>query len=128
MAENQLTFNLDDSNVAATNTPPQGIGELPISRKLEKKFARLRDQWKAERGPESSTLRMVMHQAYQTIIGMGQAVIPLLLHELATGLHSWFWALRSITEADPVKPEERGDGGAMANAWLEWGRQQGYKW
>ncbi len=95
---------------------------------VESKFIRLRDEWKAQRGPESSTQRLAMHPAYQKIIGMGPDVVPLLLRELECDLDSWFWALRAITEADPVPPEARGDGEAMARAWLEWGRERGYRW
>ncbi len=95
---------------------------------IESKFIRLRNEWKAQRGPESSTQRMAMHPAYQKIIGMGPAVVPLLLRERETDLDSWFWALRAITEEDPVPPEARGDGAAMAGAWLEWGRERGYRW
>jgi hypothetical protein len=96
--------------------------------RLEQKFIRLRNEWKSRRGPSSSTVKLVMHPAYQTIIGMGIDVVPLLLRELETNLDQWFWALRSITEADPVREEDRGEGEAMAKAWLAWGREQGYQW
>jgi hypothetical protein len=94
---------------------------------VEKKFLRLRDEWKSQRGPESSTLRLEMHPSYQKIIGMRPAVVPLLLCELETSLDSWFWALRAITEEDPVPADLRGDGEAMANAWLRWARNRGYQ-
>jgi len=95
--------------------------------RLERKFVRLRDEWKSQRKPESSSARLAMHPAYQKIIGMGPPVVPLLLRELANRApESWFWALMAITEANPVPPESRGDGEAMARAWLEWGKKQGY--
>jgi hypothetical protein len=99
-----------------------------LSDPIEQKFIRLRDDWKSQRSPASSTIKLVMHPAYQTIIGMGSPVVPLLLRELETNLDSWFWALRAITEADPVSEADRGDGQAMAKAWLEWGKKQSYKW
>ena len=37
----------------------------------------------------------------------------------------WFWALKSLTDVDPVSDDDRGDMVAMANAWLEWGRVNG---
>jgi hypothetical protein len=95
---------------------------------LERKFTRLRDEWKSQRGPESSTTRLAMHPAYQKIIGMGPAVVPLLLRELESDLDSWFWALRAITEEDPVPEDARGDGEAMAQAWLKWGKERGIPW
>lgn len=95
---------------------------------IESKFIRLRDEWKAQRGYSSSTEQLVMHSAYQKIIGMGSDAIPLILRELATSPDRWFWALRAITDEDPVLPEARGNSEAMRQAWLEWGREQGYQW
>jgi len=105
----------------ATHTPI-------ASERIEAKFTRLRDKWKSERGPESSTTRLIMQPAYQTIIGMGPNVIPLLLRELEHEVDAWFWALQAITEEDPVPPESRGNWKEMAKAWLAWGEQRGYKW
>ena len=95
---------------------------------VKKKFIRLRDEWKANRGHHSDTVSLVVHPAYQKIIGMGPEVIPLLLHELATSPDRWFWALRAITEEDPVPADDRGNSAAMVRAWLEWGKEHGYQW
>jgi hypothetical protein len=104
-------------------------GAAPNQDAVERKFIRLRDEWKAQRGHESSTARLAMHPAYQKIIGMGPVVLPLLFRELASKEpDAWFWALRAITEADPVRPEDRGDGAKMTRVWLEWAKQQGYHW
>ena len=99
-----------------------------VAQSIEEKFIRLRDEWKAERGLESSTTRLMMHPAYRKIIGIGPEAVPLLLRELEKGPESWFWALRAITEEDPVRREDCGDGEAMAQAWLRVGRERGYKW
>jgi hypothetical protein len=95
---------------------------------IEAKFLRLRDEWKQKRGPESSSTRLAHHPAYLKIIGMGPDVIPLLMRELEHDPDMWFVALRSITEADPVPAEIKGNVGAMAEAWLKWGQEQGYQW
>jgi hypothetical protein len=95
---------------------------------LEMKFLRLRDEWKTQRGHEPSTMKAVLLPAYQTIIGIGPAAIPFLLRELETNVDNWFWALMAITEEDPVKESIRGDGKAMAQAWLKWGKDHGYQW
>lgn len=99
-----------------------------VTAEIEAKFIRLRDEWRAQRAHESSTSRMVLLPAYQTIIGMGKDVIPLLLRELERRVENWFWALQAITEANPVPAEARGSGEKMAAAWLAWGRSQGYEW
>jgi hypothetical protein len=69
-----------------------------------------------------------MLPAYQMIVGMGPAVIPLLLRELERQVDYWFWALQAITEEDPVPVESRGNWRAMAQAWLAWGKKRGYEW
>ena len=68
---------------------------------------------------------LTIHPAYQQIIGMGPAVVPLLLRELEREVDHWFWALKAITGADPVPPASRGKVREMAEAWLRWGREQG---
>lgn len=102
----------------------------PYSRQaeIESTFTTLANQWLEENRGVSSTNQMSMHPAYQQIIGMGEAVIPLLLRELEKKSGHWFWALKSISREDPVAPEYRGKVKEMIKAWLEWGRQRGYKW
>ncbi len=98
------------------------------SAEIEKKFLRLCDEWKAQRGHEPSTMKSVLLPPYQKIIGMGPAVVPLLMRELESNVDNWFWALMAITEEDPVQESIRGDGQAMAQAWLKWGKEHGYQW
>jgi hypothetical protein len=94
---------------------------------IEKKFIRLRDEWRKQRGHSSSTVDLVMHSAYQSIIGMGWEAVPFILTELQAGPDRWFWALRAITEEDPVREQDHGNSEAMRRAWLDWGRARGYK-
>ena len=65
---------------------------------------------------------MVLHPAYQKIIGLGQQAIPLILKELEKEPRLWFWALRMLTRTDPVSENILGDLKAMQKAWLDWGR------
>ncbi len=87
---------------------------------LARRFHELADQWKAQRGPTSAVEEMAMHPAYQQIIGMGPAAVPLLLAELQRQPDHWFWALKAITGEDPVPPADRGKLPKMAEAWLRW--------
>ncbi|NEQ70535.1 MAG: hypothetical protein F6K21_34595 [Symploca sp. SIO2D2] len=95
---------------------------------LEVIFNHLVQQWKAETRFLSSTHQMVLHPAYQEIIGMGEAVVPLLLRELEQKSGRWFWALKLITREDPVPPEARGQTQTMTQVWLDWGQAKGYQW
>ena len=72
---------------------------------------------------------MAMCPAYQSMIAMGLAAVPLILSQLTSEGDEpdhWFWALRTLTNLDPVKAEDRGDIVKMADAWLGWGRSAGY--
>jgi hypothetical protein len=102
---------------------------FPISREdPAQKFYSLAATWRHETAPMSSTTEMAMHPAYQQIIGMGLTVIPFVLRELEIRPDHWAWALKAITGIDPVQPLERGRVKQMAEAWLRWGREQGYRW
>ncbi len=93
---------------------------------VEHRFGDLARQWKESTAFMSSTTDMVMHPAYQQIIGMGPEVLPLILAELRRQPGQWFWALKAITGEDPVDPADRGKVRRMAQAWLEWARLRGY--
>ena len=99
--------------------------ELP-SGEVRDRFHRLRDEWKAQSRFLSNTARMAMLRPYQRIIGLGEPAVPLLLEELAREPDHWFWALEAITGEDPVPAADKGRVRAMADAWLQGGRQRGY--
>jgi hypothetical protein len=101
------------STVPARETPPPEPAES-----VEEKFRRLAAVWTAETAYVSSSGDLVAHPAFQEIVGMGRAVIPLLLRELEKGSGHWHRALRRITGADPVPPADRGDIDKAAEAWL----------
>jgi hypothetical protein len=106
-------------------TPPVTV-PTPVQADVRERFRELAAQWKEESLYLSSAAKMAMLKSYQRIIGMGPAVVPLLLEELQREPDHWFWALESITQEDPVPPEVRGKVGEMADAWVAWGRQHGY--
>ena len=95
---------------------------------VEQRFRRLAAVWLHETAYISSTTDLVAHPAFQEIVGMGPAVIPFLLRELEKRSAHWNWALRRITNVNPVPPESGGDLDKAAEAWLRWGREHGYEW
>jgi hypothetical protein len=100
---------------------------LPVTRRSQTaydKFQALAEAWQQEVQFCSSMTEMVLHPAYQRIIGMGTAAVPFLLRELQNRPDHWFWAIAAITGADPVKPEDRGKLKKMAEVWLKWGKDQ----
>lgn len=104
---------------------------FPVTRRPlsdAEKFYSLAEAWRQDVRFTSSLTEMILHPAYQRIIGMGFEVVPFLLHELGRKPDHWFWALTAITGADPVPTEDRGKVRKMAEAWLRWGKEQGLTW
>lgn len=93
---------------------------------LEETFNKLAEKWRAETRYLSAIDDIVLNRTYQSIIGMGPEVVPLLLRELQKRQHLWFWALRAITREDPVQPGDVGNVRKMSEAWLNWGREKRY--
>jgi hypothetical protein len=93
---------------------------------LEARFRALAQKWRDETSHLSSAARMAQHPAYQEIIGMGFAAVPLLLAQLQSKPDFWFAALRAITGENPVPPRCAGKLKEMARAWVRWGRAKGH--
>lgn len=117
--------------VLKTLTDPRSTPETeasPRSGGLAGRFKKLASSWRAECAHVSSVREMVLHPAYQQIIGMGPDALPLIFAELERSPDHWFWALRAITQEDPVPREHRGNVVEMARAWLGWAERRGITW
>ncbi len=90
---------------------------------LPERFRSLANMWRNDTRTTSSVTEMAMHPAYQRIVGFGRDALPFLVRELAESSEHWFWALKSITGANPVTPEDRGRIDSMAEAWLLWAKE-----
>ncbi len=86
---------------------PKAAAALASSLEDQQRFRALVKRWKEDTGHLSSTARMAKHPAYQEIIQMGSAAVPLLLAELKRDPDFWFMALREITKENPVPAEAR---------------------
>lgn len=91
----------------------------------KQRFVELVQQWRANVAASSSTTQRVTDPAYLEIIALGDAAVPLILKELEHEPNHWFEALRTLTGENPVRPGQRGNMRAMADAWVSWGRQRG---
>jgi cyanate lyase len=92
---------------------------------LERVFRDLADEWLTDTMFDSSPTDKFLHHAYLMIIGMGTAVVPLLLREVQNMTGDWFLALRSVTREDPAEAAEEGRMRASADAWVRWGQKRG---
>ena len=93
---------------------------------IKSKFQNLIAQWRKDTVFLSSSTDKLSHPAYLKIIGMGEPALPLIFREMKERGGHWFLALRSISDADPVNPEDVGKIKKMTEAWLQWGMQNGY--
>jgi hypothetical protein len=97
-----------------------------VEEDVKERFYRLASEWRAETAYVSSMTELVMHPKYQSIIGLGPRVLPILFKELQDDPDYWFWALRAITEADPIAPEDAGILVRMTETWLTWAKEHNY--
>ena len=102
--------------------------EFPASSirdRRRERFSRLARQWREDTEWLSSTTVIAMHPAYQSIIGMGPEALPMILEDLRSNSGHWYWALKAISNEDPVPPSDRGAIRKMKSAWLRWAEQKG---
>jgi hypothetical protein len=117
---------METSTDAAVGSHPGAPGGGDSKAANRGRFEDLARRWKEATRYSSSATEMATNPAYQQIIGMGPAAIPLILEELRKSPDHWFWALTAITGADPVPAADRGNVSRMAAAWLEWAGAHGY--
>jgi hypothetical protein len=102
------------------------VASASSSKDIGERFRRLAAEWKEQSRYLSNTAQMAMLKPYQHIIGMGWPAVLLLLEELQREPDQWFWALESITGENPVPLEAAGKIRLMAQAWIDWGKRQGF--
>lgn len=106
--------------------PTREESRLPKSvSEVARSFRTLAEKWREETSAFSTMLREV-NDTYLDIIGLGPEAIPFILKDLERTSDHWFIALKAIAKTDPVEPTDRGSITKMKNAWLDWGRRQGY--
>jgi hypothetical protein len=109
--------------------PVQDVPAAPQKETIEQRVQRLLTTWRAETLVISSSTVMVSHPAYRELIALGQAALPYLFRDLEQTRDGHLSAaLVRITGAQPVQPGEGGKIRLVADRWLNWGRENGYKW
>jgi hypothetical protein len=108
------------------SAPTRQTATVPPVETIEDKFERSATAWHKAVAHHSSSRVRDNHPTYQEIIGMGPAVVPLLLKDLEVNRRYRFAALTLITGADPISKEYAGNIPRMPEAWVRWGRENGY--
>jgi hypothetical protein len=124
--EQQLRETAAHEGLAPENYVLKIVKNALQSNTVSARFETLFQQWKRETFLSSSGSEITNHHAYQSIIEMGQPVVPFILIKLKEDPQHLFYALFKITGENPVQPEHAGSLSKMAADWLEWGVQKGY--
>ncbi len=90
-------------------------------------FSRLTEEWKEATCNLSSIHQIESDPSYRKILSMGPRVIPFILRSMKAEPYFWFSALRTLTKENPVPDKMRGNIKAMTQAWLGWGKKNGYR-
>ncbi|HOB70602.1 MAG TPA: hypothetical protein PLD55_06515 [bacterium] len=93
---------------------------------LENEFETLKEKWKKEVKLTSSMTEIINNENYQKIIELGYDVIDFIYEELKKEPDFWFYALKEITGADPVRSSNYGNLKAMTQDWISWFKSNGF--
>lgn len=116
LKQEELVRSVDTSARSQPNVP-QGV---------EHRFQILAAEWKRETAAYPVLFDRLVHPSYQKIIGLGSAVVPIILKELKRNPDHWFWALEAIVGESPIQDDHKGIIHKMIDDWLVWGGNQGY--
>ena len=108
--------------------PTESPASTDQEESLQARFRHLAAAWNEATGFLSSMSEASKHPAYQEIIRLGPAVIPLLLRDMEENHEHWFIALREITGVNPIPESAAGNIPKMVRAWLDWAGANGYQW
>lgn len=112
------------------NNKEWGIGKsffiLVQNKSIEEKFIELSDKWKNETKGFSQAASKINNTNYLTIIGLGiiypEKVTKLILMDLQIQSSYWHYALKKITQQNPI-PKGLGTNIEKARQyWLEWAK------
>lgn len=106
------------AHVSVFRIPERRSDWLRSAQDVEKNFFTYATEWREASASSSVAATTFMHPAYQRIIGLGPAALPLIIEELRREVDHWFWALAAIVGRD-VAPEAASLKQA-AQAWIEW--------
>lgn len=113
-------------DVAQTNSPPtKKMRAVPNASEREQ-FTALAATWRADTSDLSQVSRIIADRSYLRLASFGKPAIPWILVELRERGGYWFPILEALTGAQPETEAERHSRGGMREAWLRWGRGEGY--
>ena len=102
--------------------------KAPPTETVDQTVARLLAQWEEETAVLSDSGKIQSHPAYLAIIALGPPALPALFRYLEKTRNGHVTpALTKITGVQQVPPELRGRIREIADVWIKWGRENGYR-
>lgn len=89
-------------------------------------FNALSRAWKKETAHFSTLYHVTTNSNYLRIIKHGWQAVPYILKDLQKAPEHWYFALKLITEQDPVPIEDKSNIKKIREHWLNWGKAEGY--
>jgi len=109
-------------HIGIPSAEPSGRDEA----QLAQEFASLLNAWNEATRFQSDPSKIITHQAYYRLIGLGPRALPYIFRDLQAGGGPWFVALQALTGENPVLPEHARRSHMMRQDWLEWAKAKGY--
>ena len=107
-----IAFPIDEEDAVETTE---------YNKSLEAQFLQLSAQWKEQTGLYSTTAQKVYNNVYLDIIGLGQAIIPFMLTDMANGgTAHWHTALKALSHENPIPDNDLSSSKNVKQAWLQW--------
>jgi hypothetical protein len=105
------------------------VPATPAAESIEQRVAQLLGRWREETMYLSDSTRMTSHPAYQELIALGPAALPFLFRDLEQTKDGHLTkALTAITGARPIPADACGQMRRIAETWLRWAKDNGYRW
>lgn len=99
-----------------------------IDLSVEDEFYNAAKTWKKETVIYSFVSRKITNNNYVNIIGLGvvygEPIIKLILQDLQKGTEFWHYALKKITNDNPVPKGDVNNLQKVRDAWLAWGKEK----
>ncbi|MBE0305268.1 hypothetical protein [Leptospira interrogans] len=90
------------------------------SERIQLIFKAKKAEWLRDTRFISDSNKIFSNPSYQAILELGAAALPFIIQDMKNTNNHWFFALKKITNQNPVKAEHIGNISLMKQDWLEW--------
>jgi hypothetical protein len=117
-----------DASVDSNSVAFSSGGKVTNTNSIESIFETLKNDWVRSTRFSNSLSEINDDESLKKIIGLGQIIVPLILKDLKDSPKHWFYALKVLTRANPIKKADAGNLEKMKTAWLSWADKNGVRY